>query len=241
MSFLATHLCGFGVDVAPNGNDSFTKVLLHGDGADASTTITDSNAGGSAHTWTARGNAQIDTAASKFGGASILFDGTGDWVDTPDSADYALGSGNFTVDFWFNWNGGSGVRGFMAGQGNAAGSIASGSFFVEHQTDNTIRAGACVSGVATTVTSTTTITATGWHHVAFVRTGNTLKLFLDGTQEGGNVSFSSTVNDSSDLLGVGSWGALATTTMNGWIDEFRLSVGTARWTSNFTPPTVAYY
>jgi hypothetical protein len=81
-----------------DGNDTYTKVLLHFDGSDASTTITDSNSGGSAHTWTAAGNAQIDTAQYKFGGASGLFDGTGDWVTTPDHADFTLGSSDFTID-----------------------------------------------------------------------------------------------------------------------------------------------
>ena len=83
------------------GNDGFTKVLLQFNGADASTTITDVNAGGSAHTWTANGNAQIDTAQSKFGGASLLCDGTGDYVTTPDHADFTLGSSDFTIDCWF--------------------------------------------------------------------------------------------------------------------------------------------
>jgi hypothetical protein len=67
------------------GNDSFTKILLHMDGANTSTTFTDSNSGGSAHTWTAAGNAQISTATYKLGGASGLFDGTGDFITTPDS------------------------------------------------------------------------------------------------------------------------------------------------------------
>src|SRR5262249_41203526 len=49
------------------GNDAFTKILLHFDGADASTAFVDSNLGGSPHTWTASGNAQIDTAIVKFG------------------------------------------------------------------------------------------------------------------------------------------------------------------------------
>lgn len=45
------------------------------DGADAATTFTDSET--TPKTVTANGNAQIDTAQSKFGGASALFDGTG--------------------------------------------------------------------------------------------------------------------------------------------------------------------
>jgi hypothetical protein len=96
--------------VAVVGNDSFTKVLLHFDGTDAATTFTDSNTGGSAKTWTAIGNAQIDTAAFKFSTASGLFDGTGDGISTPDHADFTLGSGNFTIDCWFNCTSLGGVR-----------------------------------------------------------------------------------------------------------------------------------
>ena len=53
-------------------NGSFTKLLLHCNGTDGSTTFTDEIG----KTVTANGNAQIDTAQSKFGGASGLFDGT---------------------------------------------------------------------------------------------------------------------------------------------------------------------
>jgi len=28
---------------------------------------------------------------------------------------------------------------------------------------------------------------------------------------------------------------------NGWLDEFRLSKGIARWTADFTPPSEEYY
>ena len=62
-------------------DDSYTKALLHMDGADGSTTFIDE----SGKTWTRAGNAQIDTSQYKFGGASGLFDGSGDWVDTPGS------------------------------------------------------------------------------------------------------------------------------------------------------------
>lgn len=51
------------------GIDTFTKLCAHLDGADGSTTFTDSSAG--AHTITAHGNVQIDTAQSVFGGASV--------------------------------------------------------------------------------------------------------------------------------------------------------------------------
>src|SRR5262245_47332410 len=216
------------------GNDSAGKVLLHLDGTNGSTTITDSNVGGSAHTWTNH-TGSISTAQSKFGGAS--YDATaGGYVDTPDSADFTLGGGDFTIDLWFYRSGGDGTRRFIAAQSDSAGGNRP--FDLRLTTGNVVEGR--VNNGLTAVTGTTTITATGWHHVAFVRTGNTLKLFVDGTQEGGDVSFSGTLADSSSNLAVGRAGEFTTDPWNGYLDEFRLSVGTARWTANFTPPGSAY-
>jgi len=224
------------------GNDGFTKVLLHLDGSNGSTTITDENAGGSAHTWTAAGNAQIDTAQSKFGGASGLFDGTGDWVSTPDSTEFTLGSGDFTVDCWFNCTAAGGTTQRLCGQRVDA-AAANTSFRIERNTSNVITAGVGVGAALPQVNGTTQFTDvlnTGWHHLAFVGVGGVLKLFIDGTQEGGNVSIGGSVNDVASALGVGAEGGLTTNSWTGWIDEFRLSIGVARWTANFTPPTEEY-
>lgn len=224
------------------GNDSSTKILLHMNGADASTTFTDSNAGGSAHTWTAAGNAQIDTAQSKFGGASGLFDGTGDWITTPDSSDFTLGSGDWTVDFWFNCDAAGGAEKDLCGHGDGTTPSLS-AFHIYRTTGNVILGTAFVGGNAFTITGTTQFTDavnTGWHHCAFVRTGNTLKLFLDGVQEGGNVAISGSVNNSATVFAIGTAGTFTATPWEGWVDEFRLSVGTARWTTDFTPPQAQY-
>ena len=70
-------------------------LLLHCDGADEGTTFKDS--GGTGHTVTAEGDAQIDTAQS-WRGASGLFDGVGDYLTVPDHADFDI-STNWTVDF----------------------------------------------------------------------------------------------------------------------------------------------
>ncbi|MCV0387408.1 MAG: LamG domain-containing protein [Nitrobacter sp.] len=221
------------------GNDAFTKVLLHMDGADASTTFTDSNYGGSAKTWTANGNAQIDTAQSKFGGASGLFDGTGDYVDAPDHADFTLGSGDFTIDCWFNRAGGDATYRALCGQVDSG--VTAWASFLRLTDTNVMQGSIMISGSAKTIAGTTAFTATGWHHVALVRTSGTLKLFLDGTQEGGDLAAVGTVGDSAAKLTLGRLGEFNGQYWNGWIDEFRISVGIARWTANFTPPPQAYF
>ena len=76
-------------------------LLLHMGGTDGSTTFTDEKG----HTVTANGDAQIDTAQSKFGGASALFDGSGDYLSVADSADFEFGSSDFTIDGWVRLHG----------------------------------------------------------------------------------------------------------------------------------------
>src|SRR5262245_993754 len=227
----------------PTINDSFVKAFLQFNGTDGSTTITDSNAGGSAHTWTANGNAQLDTAITKRGGASLLCDGVGDSVSTPDHADFTLGTGNFTIDCWFNCVEAAGTNRNIAGQTDA-GDTAAGSAWriTRDNTTNTIVLKLSNGSAYTTVTGTTQFTNllnTGWHHVAAVRTGDVLKLFLDGIQEGGDVTFNGSVLDSSQALHVGNR-ETGGSSWNGSIDDFRLSVGIARWTANFVPTTANF-
>ena len=88
--------------ITSNAFASIAELILHYDGIDGSTTFTDST---TRHTITAYQQAQIDTAQSKFGGASGLFDGTGDYVAATDNlADFNFGTDPFTVDFWVRFN-----------------------------------------------------------------------------------------------------------------------------------------
>ena len=219
------------------GIDANTVLALHGDDADASTTLIDSSPSG--HPMTALGNAQIDTAQSKFGGSSMLFDGTGDYYTTPDHTDFALGSGDFTIDCWLRFNalGTTIIAAQWAGTGNQRGwelfyFSASNLLRFVPSTDGT-NPGTNNRDFAWTPSTNT------WYHLAVVRTGNNIMAFVDGTQIGSTQSFTFTLFDSTAAFAVGadSEGGAG---WNGWIDEFRLSKGVARWTSNFTPPTRAY-
>lgn len=227
---------------ALTSDDQYTKVLLHFDGADGSTSILDSGVGGSPRTWTAAGNAQIDTAASKFGGGALLLDGAGDYVSTPDHADFNLGSGDFTIDGWFICTAATGSLRAIAGQGDDAVTWSNYSFILRRETSNLMSFRLSTGLGPTFVLGTTQFTDalnTGWHHIAAVRTGNVLKLFIDGVQEGGDVAHTAAVPDSTLALFVGQR-SIGADPWQGWIDEFRLSVGIARWTTNFTPPTAAH-
>jgi len=223
---------------ATTGNDQFTKALLHFDGGNGSTTITDSNAGGAAHAWTNHAGS-ITTADSKFGGASYNNGAQVGWVDTPDSADFHVAALNFAVDFWFKYEGvipaGASLR--LFGQDTSAGTDRS----ISGSTNNSSK----IVGTYTTNGSTgvdlagATTIAAGWHHYAFVRSGSNLYLFLDGVMDA-YAQISGAIWNSSGKFAVGEIGERVGGMWNGKLDEFRLSVGTPRWTGNFVPPTVPY-
>jgi hypothetical protein len=82
-----------------SGIGSETKLLLHCNGTDTSTTITDDSPT-TPHIVTAVGNTQIDTALKVFGTAGLLMDGTGDWATVPDDADFDLSGGVWTFECW---------------------------------------------------------------------------------------------------------------------------------------------
>jgi hypothetical protein len=222
-----------------SGNDTNTKVLLHFNGTDGSTTITDHNVGGSAHTWTASGNAQIDTAQSKFGGASLLLDGSGDFVSAADHADFEIG-GDYTIDCWIRANAFGADKAIVSksdsvGVGKYFGpyviryETASGNLVFYSSSDgaNWDIANARSFGAISTAT---------WYHIAVVRSGNDYFLFKDGVQQTTWTSSLTPVNNTENIQ-IGRF--VDTNDWNGWIEEFRLS-NTARWTSGFTPPTAQY-
>jgi len=80
------------------GNDSFTKLLINGNGTDGSATIKDVSA--SAHAITRVGDVKVSAAQSQFGGSSLIFDGAGDYLALDGSSDFAFGTGDFTIELW---------------------------------------------------------------------------------------------------------------------------------------------
>jgi hypothetical protein len=218
--------------------DANTALLLHIDGTDGSTTFTDSS--NSAHTITANGNAQIDTAQSKFGGASSLFDGSGDYLSVPDHSGFTFGNGNFTIDGWIRLNEiGRTQQIYMHTSVSAYG------VNILVHSSNKLRLTLSSNGSSndiiglTDLITTTTLVADKWYHFAVLRDGTTARLFLDGTEEDTHAVSTTSVYDSSEVVYIGSEKGTGNH-LNGSIDELRISKGVARWTTNFTPDTEPY-
>lgn len=237
----ATQLVGFGAGSLSGGNDANTKLLLHFDGADASTTFTDSNVGGSTKTFTAVGNAQIDTAQSVFGGASGLFDGTGDYIHATDHADFEV-SGDYTIDFRIRPNVLAGADRCVVSKSDSSGAGKYfGPYVIRYETASGNLVFYSSSDGATwdiaNAQSFGAISTATWYHIAVARNGNDYGLFKDGALI---ASFSSSLTPINNAENFQIARFVDTNDWNGWIDEFRIS-NIARWTSAFTPPTSAYF
>lgn len=219
------------------GIDGFTKLVLHCDGTDGSTSFPDSSF--YTKTVTANAGAQVDTAQFKFGNASMLGNGTTAYLSSADNDDYELGGNNFTLDTWVRFNA---VTENMMLIGKYTTATPQRSWFwafngltgnMDFRYSN--------DGSATTLLSQAWSPSTAtWYHVAAVRTGNNLLMFVDGSQIGSTDTITGTLFNGTASLIVGGFNEGTGGWIDGWLDEVRISNGVARWTANFTPPTAAY-
>jgi hypothetical protein len=217
------------VAAGAGGDPYFSNVslLLHGDGANGSTTIIDNSP--SPKTVTAFGDAQISTAQSKFGGASIAFDGTGDYLDAASSADFAFGTGDFTIEFWAHFQLSAAYQIFVATK-LLGGATDGWSVFVSPSgLIGLYSNGFIVQGGS--------LSSNTFYHIAVTRASGLVRAFANGSQVG--TTASNTQNFTRNTLAVGA-NVGGTETLNGYIDDLRITKGVARYTSNFTPPTAPF-
>lgn len=216
--------------------DSYTKLLIHADGADAATAFYDFS--NSAHVITANGTAQVDTEQNKFGGASLLLDGNSDYLSAPDSDDWNFGTGNFTIDFWMRPTDLTSSQGLIF-QGDQTGTSYWGCVFGFTDGEITFWAENGASTISIT-TSSSGISIGNWHHIAVVRSGNDWNIFVNGVSKV-SATVSVTIGDFATSLLIGAvYRPGVDWYYNGWLDEIRISKGIARWTAAFTPPARAY-
>lgn len=219
------------------GLDDFTKVLLHFDGANGSTTIIDELG----HSFSVEGDAQISTAQSKFGGSSLYCDGTNDRVYAAHHADFSPGTEDFCAEAWGRIDA-INVQQWLYGKGSSAsadkafdyahGGSGNGSTFAAIYANGALR---------TAQAPISTIAALTWYHFATIRYGSTLYNTVNGVVKASVAVSTWSTSTNSSQLSIGALGNYTSYRWAGYIDEFRLSIGTARYTSfPFTPPTEAF-
>jgi hypothetical protein len=214
--------------------DSYTKLLLHFNESPLIDTTGKS--------LTLNGGVARSATQSKFGEYAGYFDGTDDYISIPDSNDWDFGSGNFTIDLWCK---SAGATGFIVGQVPSNGNQNYYSFGLLSHTNGSARFIPDLISYPNhhELLSTNVINDDSWHHIAIVRNGAYIRMYIDGNESGTalNMGVGFTMINSAEDLKIGSMGAPENyERYTGYIDELRISKGIARWTSNFTPPAQAY-
>ena len=217
------------------GNDADTKLLLHMNTGDGNQYFVDSASG--AKTVTAAGNVQGDDSQYKFGYLSGLFDGSGDYLSLAESNDWHFGTGDFTLDFWtYATSNQPQYTDILAYRKAAA---YTGGFILGFNYDNTNNDVWLYLSDSSYKWTSVSLDLSAWIHWAIVRHGTDLVLYKNGVSQGTKASSDDIAGAADYTLNVGlNHGGSAIFT--GWMDEIRISKGTARWTGNFTPPTRPY-
>jgi hypothetical protein len=201
--------------------DAETKILCHFNGNDGDINTIDET---TRHTFTFFNQTQIDIDKFKFGSSSLKFGHTSYMDILGNTSDWAFGTGNFTIEFWtyLTADFGYGYSNFLANasfQFSWAGS------------------GLAIYGSGWNITANGNISLNNWHHIAVCSVGGIISIYIDGTNE--TISRVGTPTFSAGALKMGGgysedyqYGSI-----NGWVDELRISKGIARYTSNFNPQT----
>lgn len=211
--------------------DPYTYLLLHMDGENNGTSFPDSSR--FARTMTRSGDTKTVTAQSKFGGASAYFDGTGDYLSNAD-AGIALGSGDFTIDFWVRPSV-TGNRQLFDTQTIGGSSLRPNSIAVNLSSTNQV---VLINNNASKIIGASGLSVNTWYHIAIVRNGSTTTVYVNGTSVGTSTTVTTNLSTASMVIGMSAPSSAGF--YSGYIDEFRVSIGIARWTANFTAPTAPY-
>ena len=206
-------------------------LMLKGDGIQGSTTITDNSI--SANTMNRYGDTCINTSTFKFGTSAIYFDGTGDALRC-NAPDFAFGTNDFTIEFWiYPINGSNGVaaRIFETQAYGTAGGYQL--IFISGQSK--IEFGESANGTFV-LDSASSLTNLAWTHVAISRVSGTTRLFINGTSEA-NTAYVSNYTKTALSIGSDNSGGNG---FYGYLDEFRVTRGVGRYTSNFSVPTASF-
>ena len=221
--------------------DIYNKLLLHLDNNvtdEAGKTITNSSV-------------TFSDTVKKLGTHSAYFSGSASsYLSTPFVDDFKFGTGDFTIDFWIKRDASQlGNHNTPICQCSTGGTEY---FMMRFQPANTFLWNFYCSpgmpGNIYAITTTSVISDTNWHHIACVRYGNTITMYLDG------VADATTMNAAGQTLGspdssplyLGVYGDYKDTwpaaSFKGYLDEIRISKGIARWMADFDDalPTEPY-
>ena len=185
------------------------------------------------------GNAQVSTSVVKYGSGSMFFDGTDDRLSIPTSPNLDFGSGDFTIECWAYNTAFDVDQNQLFERGRFSVGKSYRAWMKATQIVLEVNLSGTATGSYTTITATVTNNLNQWYHVAFVRSGSVFSIYRDGQLLATATSTASVFTTTEALSVGGAADGNNNIMMIGYIDDFRITKGVARYLSNFTPPQVA--
>jgi hypothetical protein len=212
-----------------------TTLLLQGNGTNGAQNNTFLDSSTNNFTITRNGNTTQGsfTPYEANGYWSNYFDGNGDFLSIADNAAFTLGSGDWTIEAWV-FTGASATQKVVAGQIDSGGTTLSLSFQLDMSSTDYPRVIIASGTTLYIATSSSTLPKNQWVHLAGVRDGNTMRIYVNGVQTGTQGVTGVTVNDSSSNVGIGRHGQYAGLDWDGYISNLRLVKGTCVYPSGTT-------
>lgn len=176
------------------------------------------------------GTSAISTSQFKSGNASLSFPGnTSSYITALPNFNYNFTNTDFTVECWVRFNALTANTVIMGVAGAAV------PWFL------TIKS---AGGLTFTInTSTAVLNPTAptwatnrWYHIAVTKSGTSYTVWVDGVSRATATNATALVAAGSTPLTLGVYGVNKTLPLNGFLDDVRITKGTALYTAPFTPP-----
>ena len=224
-------------------NDPFFNnvvLLLHMDGTDGGSTFIDNSQYN--RTITRNGSANTSTDQIQFGTASCEINvgvtrSQANNLSFADDPIFTLGTQDFTIESWVYPTANTTLN----------------QYFVLGTSTSTYLALGRASGVEAAifrvfVSNNAQVALDGidwtlnqWQHIAVTRSGNTFRLFQDGIETDSQITSHSIGDQTTNFIGRGTTSNDVNGAYVGYIDDLRFTIGTARYTENFSVPTMPFF
>ena len=171
---------------------------------------------------------KLSTVQAKYGSVSLDVLTSGSCLQLTDTSDFIIGTQDFTIEAWVYTTSTVSARRYILSVNNS----------VTTQWQFSLNSGPNNLGFghnSSLISGSTDIPKNQWVHVAVTRGGGYLNLWVNGVADATQVA-DSTNFSSANTPYVGTMNGSGST-FTGYIDDLRLTIGVARYTTTFTPPT----
>lgn len=218
-----------GSAAAGDPNWASVTLLLKFDGTSGSTTFTDLSS--VPITVTATGNPAISSTQVKYGTGSVYINGgtssNTHYLGTSNVASVQLGT-TYTIEGWF-WTANTANQRYF---GKYTAGVGGWLLLCTNANITWYFAGDGASNISASVT----VPMSSWNHIAISATPAVSNLYLNGVQVGTFANPPAPQNDANGFR-IGTYIGGTGYDFTGYVDDFRITKGVARYTSNFTPPS----